>query len=672
MKRIMICLLVLLCLSVLSVNAWATEESSGWYIDDQTKTLYISGKGSTADIKADGWKGKLEVEHIVIGEGINQISDNAFEGCIYLKTVQLPSTLTQIGRKAFKDSGLTAIEIPKGVTTIGEYAFYLCTRLETVTLPQGLKIIGGNAFHKCKSLKKLDIPGSMEAFGTKAFAECTALEEVRVHNGVTSLNDLEFYQCTSLRYLELPDTLESLRTYDFSYLSALETVRIGSGLTKLSDSAFFACDNLKRYEISPDNKTFCSVDGVIYSKDKTKLIRLPLGYEGAYEVPEGTLEIGKNAANDCTKLTSVTVSDSVTLINDYAFCDCTSLETVILGQGVKEIEQGAFYHDKKLKNLTLNEGLEVISGNAFSDCVGLKELTLPSTIRLLKNNVFGGCKGLKRVEFLGDKPTIWSQVFQGVGAEAYHPEGNTTWDDGRLDYDGHLIWPQEPSYQKYSGTCGGLLKWELNPDTGVLTISGKGQMGTFSNNYDAIKDQIKEVVIQEGVLTMGQMFDLVHVKKITLPASVRQIVDKAFYRWTALEHVEILGDGVALGTDIFFECPAIQTVRFTGNMPVAESSMVFYGFVGTLYYPANNPTWDVDNWIINGAKVIYDEITCVAEGEAEPDPQPPVTEPQEQEKEEQEEQNEEKKPSVLIWLLPVLALVIAGASVTAALLWKKK
>ena len=742
MKRLLMCLLVLLCLSMLAVNVLAAEEKSGWEFDQETGTLYIYGEGSTAHIKYDGWANTPNLRHVVIGEGITAIGKNAFYNCVNLKSVQMPSTLkeigdsaflgasftefvvpegvtkigmkafagckglksiqlpsslTEIGAEAFSNSGLTECRLPKnlkklnesvfaycksltnvvlndGLTEIDRFVFEKCLLLETITIPNSVTTIGESAFWQCTGLISIYIPDSVTFLGGRVFSECTALETVRLSHKLVYIYNGLFDNCFALKTVEIPDSVEHLGTA-FSGCIALEEIYIGSGVQALDYHHFKGCEQLKKINISPKNKRYASVDGIVYSKDMTVLELVPEGFEGTLEVLPGTLEIRREAGRDLQELTAVIIPDSVTLIGAYAFTRCDNIETVVLGSGVEKLDAGVFDYCKKLKNLTLNDGLKEIGGSAFSSCWSLESVRVPASVTLIRSHAFRDCKGLKRIEFLGDKPKFMGGVFMQTRTEAYHPEGNTTWDDGRLDYEGHLIWPQDPSYAKCSGTCGELLQWELNPDTGVLTISGKGQMGTFSDNFVPIKDQIKEVVIQEGVLTMGQMFDLVHVKKITLPASVRQIVDKAFYRWTALEHVEILGNGVALGTNIFFECPAVQTVRFTGNMPVVESSMVFSGFVGILYYPANNPTWDLDNWIINGAKVIYDEITCVAEGEVEPDPKPPVTEPQQQETEDQEvqeEQNQEKKPSVLIWLLPVLALVIAGASVTAALLWKKK
>ena len=740
MKRFLVCLLVLLCMSALAVNAAAAEGESGWEFDQETGTLYIYGEGRTADIKYDGWANTPNLRHVVIGEGITEISKKAFYNCVNLKTVeipsslkvigeeaflgasfqsvtipegvnridskafagckgmksiQLPDSLTEIGEEAFMNTGLIQCRLPKnlkklnksvflscksltnvtlndGLTEIGQLAFEKCSALQSITIPDTVTTIGESAFWQCSGLTAIDIPDHVTFLGGRVFSECTSLEKVRLSNKLVYIYNGLFDNCFALKYLEIPDSVEKLGTA-FNGCIALEEIDIGSGVQSLDYHIFDGCEKLKKINISSKNKRYTSMDGIVYSKDRTVLELVPCGFEGTLEVLSGTVEIGREAAREIGKLTAVIMPDSLKTVGGYAFTRCDNLETVVLGSSVEVLEDGAFDDCKKLRNITLNEGLQKIGGSCFSSCWKLESLQIPATVTLVRSGAFRDCKGLTRIEFMGDKPHFGSSVFLGTSAEAYHPEGNSTWDDGRLDYGGHLVWPQDPSYEKHEGQCGELVQWKFDPDTGVLTISGKGQMGTFSNNLSAIKDQITEVVIEEGVLRVGMMENFTKVKKVTVSATVRQIDYRAFYRWTALEHVEILGDGVALRSEIFFECPGVKTIRFTGSLPQIESSTVFSGFVGTLYYPANNSTWDLENWIDNGAKVIHDEMTCVAEGEVTAEPQPPATEPSTTEpREQKKEETEDNKPSVLIWLLPVLALVVAGTAVTAVVLWKKK
>lgn len=654
MKRFVIGFLMALCLVLIAVPARAAQGSASWYIDEDSKTLYINGQGSTADAKVEGWAGNLTIEHVVIGKGITQVADKAFEGCIYLKSVQLPSTLTQIGNRAFQSTALSEIVVPKGVTRIGELAFYQCRLLESVKFPDGLKTIGSKAFSKCETLKILEIPGSIEGFGTNVFAECAALEEVHFQNGATGLEASGlFYKCASLRYLELPDSLESLRYIYFTYLDSLETVVIGSKLKTLYEPTFGGCDNLKRFEVSPDNATFCSVDGVIYSKDKTKLIKLPLGFEGAYEVLPGTQKIGEEAADACRKLTVLTIPDSVTFIDDYAFRDCENLEALNLGKGLTELDQGAFAFCRKLKKLVLNEGLVEIGNSAFGWCESLESLTIPSTVTMIKDYAFSGCKGVKRIDFLGDRPTIRLPAFRDVIADAYYPEGNPTWAEEWKGYEGRLSWPQTPGYDFYSGKYEDIdVTWRVDPQTGVLILLGQGELLDASVRWHDMKDMIKSLVIEEGItrIPYGFFINMDQLTDVVIAASVERIDGNVFEDCDALARVEIRGDGVQIGNAVFYNCGALEELRFTGDAPEFHDGALDDCNGPKIYYPRGNETW-TDELMAQ----VYDYIEWEAYGpEIEPDPVLPTPK------------------QLLPWITVGAAVIVAAGAVVIVLLKTRK
>ena len=81
-------------------------------------------------------------------------------------------SVTSIGYRAFRQSGITSITIPESVTSIGESAFYGCTGLTSVTIPEGVTSIGQLAFRDCNNLTSVTIPGSVTSIGDSAFGGC--------------------------------------------------------------------------------------------------------------------------------------------------------------------------------------------------------------------------------------------------------------------------------------------------------------------------------------------------------------------------------------------------------------------------------------------------------------------------------------------------------------------
>ncbi len=101
------------------------------------------------------------------------------------------------------------------------------------------------------------------------------------------------------------------------------SLQIPETVTSVEDRGLYYCLSLKEITVSPNNPVYSSIDGVLYSKDRTKLIRLPRMYEKEYfHIPDSVTSIGERAFYDCENLTEITIPDSVISIGDDAFDAC--------------------------------------------------------------------------------------------------------------------------------------------------------------------------------------------------------------------------------------------------------------------------------------------------------------------------------------------------------------
>ena len=205
-----------------------------------------------------------------VPDSVTNIGVFAFSGCTTLSKVDLPKTLTTIEAGTFRDcTSLKEIVIPDSVTEIrcnwDLGAFSGCTSLSKVKLSNNLTIIGDRTFSGCTSLAEIDIPDSVTSIGRFAFSGCTSLSKVDLPKKLTTIEAGTFRDCTSLKEIVIPDSVTAIGSSAFSNCISLESITIGSGVESLGDEWIASCRRLANITVSPDNKTYSSVDGVLFN-----------------------------------------------------------------------------------------------------------------------------------------------------------------------------------------------------------------------------------------------------------------------------------------------------------------------------------------------------------------------------------------------------------------------
>jgi hypothetical protein len=140
----------------------------------------------------------------------------------------------------------------------------------------------------------------------------------------------------------IPISVTSIGDDAFDFCFSLTSITIPSSVTSIGDFTFDDCESLKNISVDVKNPNYSSENGILFSKDKTKLIRYPVGIaQTAYAIPSDVTGIGDSAFDDCKRLTSVTVPNSVSNIGRYAFWG-TSLTSVTIPSSVTGIGGGLF------------------------------------------------------------------------------------------------------------------------------------------------------------------------------------------------------------------------------------------------------------------------------------------------------------------------------------------
>ena len=356
------------------------------------------------------FEGCSSLTSITIPNGVTSIDYSTFRDCSRLASITIPDSVTSIGNYAFYGcSGLTSITIPDGVTSIGESAFYDCSRLTRVTIGTSVTSIGKMAFYGCSSLTSITIPDSVTSIGSSAFKGCRNLTSITIPDSVTSIDYSVFSGCSSLTSIIIPDSVVSIGDYAFRDCSSLTSIIIPDGVTSIGRSAFNACSSLTSIVVDNDNQYFTSIDGNLYSKDKTKLIQYAIGKtDASFIIPDSVTSIGDDAFYGCSSLTSITIPDSVTSIGNYAFCGCSGLTSITIPDSVTSIGNYAFYGCSSLTSVTIGNGVTSIGQQAFEGCSSLTSVTIGNGVTSIGYYAFIGCSGLKNI-YITDL-TAWCNI----------------------------------------------------------------------------------------------------------------------------------------------------------------------------------------------------------------------------------------------------------------------
>lgn len=240
--------------------------------------------------------------------------------------INVPSELdgikiTEIYPAAFSEIKAEEINISEGITTIKKMAFMSCPNLKSVTLPQSVTLIEDNVFDDCAALESVDLGGAV-TIGSQVFNYCTALKEITLSGNCTSIGGED-------------------------------------------EDPFIYLENLKKINVSDGDGSYTSVDGILYSKDKSVIVHYPKGRtDKKFTVPKGVKAIGNDSFSINNHLEEVDLSH-VETIGISAFENCGNLSSVKLSKNLKKVDSGAFYGCKNLKEIRLYTSDTEIGDFAF-------------------------------------------------------------------------------------------------------------------------------------------------------------------------------------------------------------------------------------------------------------------------------------------------------------------
>lgn len=342
------------------------------------------------------------MEHIDLPVYLTSIGKYAFEGCFHDNDfdpmvdlvpnshIEIPATVTSIGKGAFSYTGLASVSfeegsrlkkledclfdedgylffvnMPASLTCIGKYAFHGCFCLDdpimaqpvwpSLMIPKSVMVIDDFAFYGARLGSVTFEDGSMlETIGDYAFMG-GIWYDVFLPDGLTKIGKRAFEDC--FKAFDWHPEMGNSAYFDLHVPASVETIGIGAFAFSGVASLCFA-ENAKIKEIE---------DSLFYANIYLENLTLP----------KNITTIGHNSFSKCTALTAINMCDNVTSIGDSAFFDCSQVRAIAMSKSVERIGENAF-SNTFFRNLELPKSLQYVGNAAFSDCQQVRTITLKS------------------------------------------------------------------------------------------------------------------------------------------------------------------------------------------------------------------------------------------------------------------------------------------------------
>ena len=311
------------------------------------KLTSVTISNSVTTIKDSTFYGCSSLTKIVVPNSVKAIEAHAFSNCTSLIDIVLPDGITYVASSAFNDTAYindqnnwyndafyagthllkTNIaeiggdyKVREGTTTISSSAFKGCESLTSVEIPNGVVSIGSEAFYDCKNLYEISIPDTVEYIGYNTLGNTKYFND-----RYSEFKNSALYVGKHLIYVDISSSFTSFRiregticvAEDAFYCSSVTSIYVPASVKQFYlDNGFNI--HLQTITVDHDNPNYCSVDGVLYNKNMTKLLIVPTKNCNTLVIPDTVVEIAE-AALSWTNIDSVLIPHSVRKIGNDAF-----------------------------------------------------------------------------------------------------------------------------------------------------------------------------------------------------------------------------------------------------------------------------------------------------------------------------------------------------------------
>ena len=622
--------------------AFAPAELTQYTIPNNVTEI---GDGVFADCKS--------FSSIIIPDSVVTIGYGAFSGCSSLKEISIPNSVTEIEFDAFRHcAGITNITIPNNVRWIGWSAFVGCNNLKEFkgkfatddgrcliccgrllafapaeltqyTIPNNVIIIDHDVFSGCNNLASISIPNGVQKIENGAFKGCCNLNTITLPSSVTTIGNWSFQGCSNLKSIYIkaitpPILGHSAFIYESEFLDD-KILECMIYVPRCSVDAYIRAERWSQYafqiegadaiddaiqpndNILPNNEIwYITFNDKVLDDCQVDRFNVPI-ISNIYENGKGVIrfegdvtEIRFGAFFLCSSLISITIPNSVIIIEDCAFYGCSKLKefkgSFAADNGRCLIDKGrliSFANNCGIEEYVIPNNVTEIGNDAFAHCYNLKKIIIPNSVTKIGSKVFSGCQNLASITLSQSITEIEDATFATCRCLTHLiiPNGVTKIGDGAFE------------------GCSSLKELTI-PNT--VTKMGNG---VFNGCTSIVNVNMPNEITEIG----DRVFkDCSSLSEINIPKDVIMIGKETFSGCSSLSMITIPSRVKTIGRDIFFRCTNLKNVYcMAAILPQHhKDTFVFFEHIGyTIYVPRElvNVYKNADDWELYADKIVgYD------------------------------------------------------------------
>lgn len=574
------------------------------------------------------------------------------DGTVLLKyegaeaVVVIPEGITEIAKKAFfENKTLVEVTMPDSVKVIGEDAFKKCVKLKRIMFSAQLETIGDEAFCGCSALKEVALPDTLKSLGSGAFAGCSKLSKITCTSEVFELDSDPFHSlgCSPNTLLLDKNGFLVFNRILYRYDGTDREITVPDGVTHIANSVFesgeYSWERKRdiRKVILPDSMKYVGRFAFANCSDLEEFVA-PKGVEYALHAfdgcekladEQGMVVIENTLYKYVGKSTELVIPEGVEILADSAFNAndyganhiYSKITKVTLPESLKHIGNCTFRGCASLREINFPQGLETIDVGAFWDCINLKDITVPETAKIF-NQAFNNCKGLADengfviingflFQYLGRDETV-------TVPESVRIIGNDAFLDTRVK---SVTLPEK---LEGLGAAFDHCKWleEIRIPAGVKAILPYTFRGCTALKKVTLPDAVvaigkyafedcsalEEIALPEGFLELGEYAfkGCTMLKAIRFPAGLKVVPHGICKNCPALKTAEIPEGVEVIGQGAFLRCGSLKKIRFPQSVRKIEA-VAFAECKSLSVLEGDDPARDVDLTAFHNCPKLHDK-----------------------------------------------------------------